>query len=275
MLAAQMQATVALSAFNYNHVLPKTVPLHRKSIAPGARLTHLFTEYSMTSPTPGMLLAMLELQNRMNHKIDSAWMTQGHAFLRAVLVEATEALEHYGWKWWKKQAPDRVQLRIEMIDIWHFVLSEYLVRAAGDKQAAADRIARDWVQDATVDFDGTRYDIAAMDIRQQLELLAALSAVRRLHLPLLVALLGACELTPDALFRDYVSKNTLNHFRQDRGYKTGDYKKFWNGAEDNVHMAEILNALSGAAGADEHLPDALYRALAVRYDEMQAAGKLS
>ena len=226
----------------------------------------------MTSPNTGMLLAMLELQERMNRKIDPAWLTQGHAFLRAVLVEATEALEHYGWKWWKKQAPDWVQLRIEMIDIWHFVLSEYLVRAGGDRHAAAIAIAQDWTADKSLEFDGTRYDIRTMDIRQQLELLAAVSAVRRLHLPLLVALFGACELSPAALFRDYVSKNVLNHFRQDHGYKTGEYKKLWDGAEDNVHMAQLLESLQGA---DEHLPEALYRALESRYDGLQVAGKLA
>ena len=84
----------------------------------------------MTSPHAGMLLAMLELQDSMNKKIDNDWLAKRHAYLRAVLVEATEALEHYGWKWWKKQTPDMAQLRIEMIDIWHFVLSEYLLRSA-------------------------------------------------------------------------------------------------------------------------------------------------
>ena len=93
----------------------------------------------MNAPTTSMLLAMLELQDSMNQKIDAGWLARRHAYLRAVLVEATEALEHYGWKWWKKQTPDMPQLRIELIDIWHFVLSEYLLRANGDKAAAAKR----------------------------------------------------------------------------------------------------------------------------------------
>ncbi len=226
----------------------------------------------MTSPTTGMLLAMLELQDSMNKKIDADWLTQGHAYLRAVMVEATEALEHYGWKWWKKQSPDLVQLRIEMIDIWHFVLSEYLVLGKGDKAAVAAAMARDWVAESSLTFDGKGYRIAALDIRQQLELLTALAAVRRLHLPLVAHLFNACDLPPAVLYRDYVSKNVLNHFRQDRGYKSGAYKKFWNGHEDNVHMAEILLSLTAA---DEQLPTALYGALAQRYHEYGAAGKLA
>jgi dimeric dUTPase (all-alpha-NTP-PPase superfamily) len=226
----------------------------------------------MNSPTAGMLLAMLELQDSMNKKIDADWRAKRHAYLRAVLVEATEALEHYGWKWWKKQSPDLPQLRIELIDIWHFVLSEYLLRANGDKAAAVQTMQTDWTAGAAFTFDGARYDPPALDLRQQLELLAALAAVRRLHLPLLVLLFVACELTPATLFRDYVSKNVLNHFRQDRGYKTGEYKKMWDGAEDNVHMAQILDTLTST---DDKLPDALYGALAQRYDEMQLAQKLA
>ena len=91
-------------------------------------------------------------------------------------------------------------------------------------------------------------------------------------MPLVALLFAAVELTPAALFREYVCKNVLNHFRQDRGYKTGEYKKTWNGAEDNVHMAEMLDALQVP---DDALPDALYRALAARYDKFQAAGKLA
>lgn len=226
----------------------------------------------MNAPNTGMLLAMLDLQDSMNKKIDPDWIGKRHAYLRAVLVEATEALEHYGWKWWKKQSPDMPQLRIEMIDVWHFVLSEYLLRAEGDKPAATNSMIADWAANATLEFDGTRYDLNALDIRQQLELLAALAAVRRMHLPLLARLFSACELTPAALFREYVSKNVLNHFRQDRGYKTGEYKKFWDGNEDNVHMAEILEAMQVT---DEQLPEALYRALAGRYDTLAASGKLA
>ena len=226
----------------------------------------------MQAPATAELLAMLELQETMNQKIDPYWLAKRHAYLRAVLVEATEALEHYGWKWWKKQSPDMPQLRIELIDIWHFVLSEYLLRANGDKAAAANAMLADWAAGVMVDFDGERYDPATLDMRQQLELLAALSAVRRLHLPLLALLFAACGLTPDALYREYVSKNVLNHFRQDRGYKTGAYKKTWDGAEDNVHMAELLDTLPAAG---EKLPATLYRALAARYDLLQAAGKLT
>lgn len=226
----------------------------------------------MQAPDSGMLHAMLELQASMNKKIDDDWLVKRHAYLRAVLVEATEALEHYGWKWWKKQTPDMAQLRLEMIDIWHFVLSEYLLRAGGDQASAAGAMLADWTTDPALYLDGKRHDLDTVDIREQLELLAALAAVRRMHLPLVARLFHACGLTGAGLFQEYVSKNVLNHFRQDRGYKSGEYKKTWDGAEDNVHMAQILQTINAESA---QLPGALYRALAARYDELRATGKLA
>lgn len=218
----------------------------------------------MNPPAIAVLRTMLELQEKMNRKIHPQWHGAGFAFLRAVMVESVEALDHYGWKWWKAQAPDMAQLRIELIDIWHFLLSHYLVAAGCDRDAAAASIARDWSAAAPFTFDGRRYDPGALDLRERLELLAALSAARRVHLPLVVSLFQACEMSGETLYRSYVSKNVLNHFRQDNGYKSGEYRKLWQGREDNAHMEELLESLDAGS---ESLPARLYEALERRYRE--------
>ena len=225
----------------------------------------------MTPPTPGMLRAMLELQDGMNRKINPGWLNAGYPFLRAVLVEAVEGLDHYGWKWWKAQSPDLEQLRIELIDIWHFHLSEYLVRAGGDKEAAARALLDDWQSGSKVTFDAREYDIGSLDIRAKLELLTAMAAVRRAGTPLVADLFAACGVTAGQLYREYVSKNVLNHFRQDHGYKTGEYRKLWDGREDNVHLAQLLESL---AAPDDQLPQALYKSLAERYAGYMREGKV-
>jgi dimeric dUTPase (all-alpha-NTP-PPase superfamily) len=213
----------------------------------------------MNQPTQAMLEAMLELQERMNRKIDPEWRAAGYEFLRAVLVESVEALEHYGWKWWKRQDPNLEQLRIELIDIWHFLLSHYLDGAQGDRAAAAQRIARDWQAPAEIALDGATTRIAGADTRTRLELLAALSALRRVSLPLFCSLLEDCGIDAERLYRDYVSKNVLNHFRMDHGYKSGAYEKIWEGREDNEHMAEILARLGPIPGLAERLYGELER----------------
>ena len=222
----------------------------------------------MNTPSVAVLRSMLGLQVEMNKKIDPQWHVANFAFLRAAFVESAEALEHYGWKWWKKQTPDMGQLRIELVDIWHFLMSHYLVLAGNDQEAAARAIATEWGARLELEFDGRTYDPARLDMREQLELLAALSAVRRVHLPLVVALFRGCGLDADSLYTAYVSKNILNHFRQDHGYKTGEYVKVWRGLEDNAHMEELLKTLDARS---ESLPQRLYEALKRRYRETVTA----
>jgi uncharacterized protein YceK len=77
-----------------------------------------------------------------------------------------------------------------------------------------------------------------------------------------VAVLDTLPLPLPELFRMYVGKNVLNHFRQDHGYKSGDYRKTWSGREDNEHLVELLAEVD--VPADE-VPDTLYRALESRY----------
>lgn len=226
----------------------------------------------MIAPAIPMLVGMLELQDRMNRKINPNWLKAEYPFLRAVLVEAAEAMDHYGWKWWKSQAPNIPQLRIELVDIWHFVLSHYLVRAGGNVASAAEMIICDWADVDSISVGGETFNLQEMDVVRKLELLAALSCVRKPSLPLLRVLFDDCGLTPDDLYREYVSKNVLNHFRQDFGYKSGTYFKTWDGYEDNEHLASIASTLNSNS---PDLPSVLYDELKKKYEALQSAGKLS
>ena len=68
------------------------------------------------------------------------WADQDFEWYRAAWVECGELIEHYGYKWWKKQEPDLEQVRLEVIDIWHFGLSA-LFRDGKDIEQIAGEIA--------------------------------------------------------------------------------------------------------------------------------------
>lgn len=190
---------------------------------------------------------MLMLQGRMNATVNEQWLTSGYPFLRAVVVEVGEALDHLGWKWWKKQEPDEAQASIELIDILHFMLSHELVQVKGDVKMAADRlVAASQPHQLSVHFDGKAYQLDD-DPRSLFELLAGLAAVRRSELCVLEACFRAMNMTWDQVYVQYVSKNVLNIFRQEHGYKDGSYVKEWFGQEDNVHLAEIVAAFDPAS----------------------------
>ncbi|MEY3661204.1 MAG: hypothetical protein RLZZ169_2030, partial [Pseudomonadota bacterium] len=77
--------------------------------------------------TKAQATTMLRLQAEMNAKVNPAWIEAAYPYLRAVVVEGAEAMEHRGWKWWKKQDCDLSQLQMELVDIWHFTLSHLLL----------------------------------------------------------------------------------------------------------------------------------------------------
>ena len=208
---------------------------------------------------------MLALQANVNAKVDPNWITARYPYLRAVAIEGAEAIEHHGWKWWKKQDKDLSQLQMELVDIWHFILSEILLRN-DDNQLTPLEYLLSALSDANslqlIELDNTAYKLNETDLVTKLELLIAISIARRIDLGLFESIMRDCELTWTDLFCQYVGKNVLNMFRQNNGYKEGTYRKMWEGREDNEHLVEILESL------DPDLPsfkDEIYSALTNTY----------
>jgi len=199
------------------------------------------------------LETMLQMQHRMNSRVHPEWMQQGYAWYRAIWVECAEMMEHHGYKWWKHHAPDTAQVQLELIDIWHFGLSDLLMRSASLEGLAAELARRI-----------AAYTYTSRDVPAAIEALAE-NTLAQGAFPLepFLDLMAAVDLEFDAVYRAYVGKNTLNFFRQDNGYKEGSYQKTWAGREDNVHLVEIVEALDSTA---PDFADHVYRDLTARYE---------
>ena len=208
---------------------------------------------------------MLSLQTSMNIKVDPNWVEARYPYLRAVVIEAAEAIEHHGWKWWKKQEKDLPQLQMELIDIWHFILSEILLRNQADQDksltALTDSLSDSSTQNV-INFDDQQFLINELDLIAKFELLIALSVSRRIELALFASIMTDCEISWTELYCQYVGKNVLNMFRQDKGYKEGTYQKIWNGREDNEYLVEIIGSL---ASSRSEFKDEVYAALESAY----------
>ncbi|GAA5523629.1 hypothetical protein Maes01_00177 [Microbulbifer aestuariivivens] len=203
------------------------------------------------------LQVMLQLQDEINSVVNSDWRGQQFPWYRAIWVESAELLDHYGWKWWKKQSPEMDQVKLELVDIWHFGLSLELQHGA--PAAVAERML------AELD----TVPPAAGDFREHLEAFTLNTlASRSFDLGGFAQLMADVELNFAELYQRYVGKNVLNRFRQDNGYKDGSYVKNWQGREDNEHLAELSRALDSAA-AD--YSEQLYLALEARYRSMAVA----
>lgn len=210
---------------------------------------------------------MLSLQGSMNSKVDPNWVQARYPYLRAVAIEGAEAIEHHGWKWWKKQEKDLPQLQMELIDIWHFILSEVLLRSTdsgADPEQELHAALKAAEAQNELEFDGSSYQLTEMDLLSKLELLIALSVARRIELAVFASIMVDCELNWTELFRQYVGKNVLNMFRQDKGYKEGSYQKLWQGREDNEYLVDIIHKLDPDS-AD--FKEAIYAELANAYPD--------
>ena len=205
---------------------------------------------------------MLRLQDAMNSKVHPEWVDQNFEWYRAIWTECAEMLDHYGWKWWKKQSPDREQVVLELIDIWHFGLSILVL----NNQNASDIASS---LDQGFETKGVE---RATDFRDLLESFTLdVLQTKSFNAQLFASLMNAIGLDFQELYLSYVGKNVLNFFRQDHGYKDGSYHKVWNGREDNEHLVDVIaehtRALTALSTADSgaNIQDSIYHALAARY----------
>ena len=197
------------------------------------------------------ILTMLQMQDEMNTKVHPQWRQQGFEWHRAIWVELAEMLDHYGWKWWKHQKPDIEQVHLELIDIFHFGLSARLVSGQAVETIAAE---------VATELDQAQTEATFAETTERM--VANTLATKNFDVVTFAGLMQQTELSFDELFRHYVGKNVLNFFRQDHGYKTGEYIKVWNGKEDNEVLMDVLKA-TDADQAD--FKDKVYAGLQAAY----------
>lgn len=217
----------------------------------------LFTDPDIATK---QISAMLHLQDSMNQKVHPDWINQSFEWYRAIWTECAELMDHCGWKWWKKQDPDMEQVRLELVDIWHFGLSDVLADCANNKVKATNYLFSALKTTIPNDLDS---------IQSLTDNLAGITLEMRGFPPTtFFNLLAAVGMDLDTLYRYYVSKNVLNFFRQDNGYKEGSYLREWKGKDDNEHLIEIVNELDSTA--DSFAQD-IYQELSNRYNKAIAA----
>ena len=199
---------------------------------------------------------MFRLQQRLNDdtngpKWREGWTKQGKSvnWKRCIVMETAELIESFPWKHWKGVAGgiDLENIKIEMVDIWHFMMS-YLLRFYSPEEAAKMALATMRVSEIRLPASWSEEENARLELLlEPFEDLMALALIKSddpAYLEELLEQFWICVdsvgLTFDELYRLYIGKNALNQFRQMHGYKEGTYRKTWNGREDNAFMQEIL-----------------------------------
>lgn len=225
-----------------------------------------------TSPfrfTAGQLQEMCELQNHANNQMFSdSWTKESNKVLpyyRAALVEAVEAIDKMGYKWWKKKetldATALEAIRIELIDILHFTLSDEIRKHGSIQNAVYNYVEKKPVVALHPigsfhenPFDGDGFEISARepttaivtdigvfsfnDLCEQLIFTVLKEGCSNLHM--LGLLFANLSMTPDDVYLRYIAKNTLNLFRNSNGQREGTYYRIWDGVDDDDVLAEFI-----------------------------------
>jgi len=219
------------------------------------------------------ILQMLKLQQQLNDATNGTNWEEGVTkngkkidWRRCIYLESAELVESYPWKHWKNidASADYENIKIELVDIWHFVMSEALRLYKIDNLGTIEELGQTiTAMEAYATLE--RGDSPKLDNYEQIELIEEMIKVLFCSDDIdtltnsFLNLASHLGLNLSTLYALYIGKNILNKFRQDNGYKDGSYIKIWNGEEDNVVMQTIL------ADRENITPNELYEALANLY----------
>lgn len=185
---------------------------------------------------------MFLLQHQLNTLIKDRWYEdESMDFQRAAMIELGELMDHYGYKWWKKQTPDVDQCKLEVVDIAHFVISHLIQDDLRNNKGYNHSV--ELFAGGIDEAYGLSYSLHPEGIRSLLDKLIGMAAEKDFDSIALGSLMVMFDINFDELSDKYILKNTLNIFRNKNGYNEGTYIKNWNGKEDNEVLMEIYEKL--------------------------------
>ncbi|WP_415397647.1 dUTP diphosphatase [Sulfurimonas sp. CS5] len=221
------------------------------------------------------ILLMLQLQAQLNDATNGEGWTKGVTkngktinWNRCIYMECAEIVDSFSWKHWKSinKEPDWDNLQIEVVDVWHFMMSLAIENYSNTLRGGIEDLAINIsALNSFSNIDTSNELFASQDeVIAKVENIMLISLSKEeLDLDAFIeeffdlVLMSGLDL--ETLYRLYVGKNILNQFRQDNGYKEGSYIKVWNGTEDNVVMKRIWEDNSDIK------PDVLYKELTKLY----------
>jgi len=188
------------------------------------------------------------LQDNLNKTIDPNWKQNRNLidWVIAINQEFAELMDSLNWAWWKKNNPNINNVKVELVDILHFLLSYMIQYAEKINMSFEDLVTRiDWAfQTDPVE----KTPQAIMKLYRNFLFFTEASEFSPDSIYISIIWKPYCKMvrafmSEEELFKMYFFKNALNKLRKDFGYKEGKYQKIWNGKEDNEVMTELMKNL--------------------------------
>lgn len=207
---------------------------------------------------------MYVLQDSLNRKISEDWIRERTMFdfFVALRQEISEYIDSFPWKWWKKMENDIENQKVEIVDMWHFIMS-FLMKLYSFKEPPylfdylANKSARNYLASSN------DLEILFLKPKTRKGSLRFIKEVQNIEVAFYflanqdAPYVGKTTLSKEdenlvnhALYaffflvrfyfsglanfaKYYFVKNILNEIRQNNGYKEGTYQKIINKREDN------------------------------------------
>ena len=214
------------------------------------------------------LESMLKMQQRLNDETNGKGWEKGFSkegkiisWRRCIYMECAELMDSFAWKHWKdiKSEPNWENVKIELVDIWHFILSMLLENPRClDHCASSCECEKNYsllAQDISciksyksfILEQGrvSNHDFHSLlgDIELIIHKCSGFGSSEGDILNVYFMLCAKCALGLDELYEIYLGKNLLNIFRQENGYKEGLYRKTWLYEGQEREDNEVLSAL--------------------------------
>ena len=212
---------------------------------------------------------MFELQQKLNDQTNGTIWTEGAtkegrqiSWFRCIYMEAAEAIDSFNWKHWKDidAQPDLDNAKVELVDIWHFIMSEAIHFGDAGFAEAYNTMQPEKEINPELMVEILE-EMVAVAASANVDADKAQSALYEVTGLFFKALANMAMDVPE-LYKRYVVKNQLNQFRQDHGYKEGTYIKIWDAVEDNVIAFNIMDE------NPDLTPEKLYKKLEKEYERV-------
>lgn len=161
-------------------------------------------------------------------------------WLRYIRMELSELIDSSDlYKHWKDLSAtvDWDNIDIEIVDVWHFLMSETMVKHNSTYIAnlfSSIYMTKD-ISENIKDYNHT------IDICDDLTEATFNRNDLRTIFNKFIDIMISVNMSIDKLYELYIIKNFLNTYRQDHGYAEGTYHKVINGKEDNVLAVELFS----------------------------------
>lgn len=215
------------------------------------------------TPIARMIKEMFTIQNQLNtNSYAQAWLERGkteeYDYSLAAGQELGEFFNSLPYAWWSAPEEDRSNCITEIIDAWHFIMSQLIIDYNGEVDYCAYFANKEYEtftnvlkEKAEVGKDAARRAAKALTARLYVNHVEGIHNVLPNYIRLFWALCNAYELPIELLHARYVGKSVLNRFRVDNGYKRKEYDKKWvlyRGTEkkavceeDNFFLSEYID----------------------------------